>query len=52
VSNSDHNMHMDNPVEFANIIINDIMDENLPIGIMPQEENEIDFESEFYDNMD
>lgn len=29
--NSDHNMHMDNPVAFTNCIINDIFGENLPL---------------------
>jgi len=44
---------MDNPIEFANIIINDIFaDANMPVGILPQNENEIDFENEFYNDMD
>jgi pimeloyl-ACP methyl ester carboxylesterase len=38
VTNSDHNMHMDNPTELANLIINDIFaDANLPVGFAPEE---------------
>lgn len=38
VTNSDHNMQMDNPLEFANLIINDIFpDANMPIGFAPEE---------------
>jgi cardiolipin-specific phospholipase len=48
VTNSDHNMHMDNPMEFSNIIINDIFpDSQLQTGFAPQEEV-VDFENEFY----
>lgn len=52
VAHSDHNMHMDNPVEFANIIINDIfVDANMPLGNEPQE-LDADYISEFLENVD
>lgn len=31
IPDSDHNLHMDNPVAFANAIINFLLDENLPL---------------------
>jgi len=31
VPTSDHNMHVDNPQAFANCLINDIYNKNLPI---------------------
>lgn len=34
VTNSDHNMHMDNPLDFSNLIINDVIaGSNLPVGV-------------------
>jgi hypothetical protein len=31
VPDSDHNMHQDNPLALANIIINDLLKESLPV---------------------
>lgn len=39
---------MDNPDAFANCIINDLLAQELPVDIEPQEESEIDFQEEFY----
>ena len=39
VPGAGHNMHMDNPLGFANTIINDLLGENLPVD-SPSEESE------------
>lgn len=36
VPTSDHNMHMDNPMAFANAIVNDIYELNLDVNANPK----------------
>ena len=47
VKDSDHNMHMDNPEAFANIIINDLLDQQLPVDIEPVFGSQIDLQEQF-----
>jgi pimeloyl-ACP methyl ester carboxylesterase len=52
VQSSDHNMHMDNPLGFSNIIITDLVpNQNLDIRAMPEDQGETDFEQEFLEDM-
>jgi len=53
VHTSDHNMHMDNPESFANIIINDVFQEqNLPEQVEIDPQSQIDFGNEFLEDID
>ena len=50
VPHAGHNLHMDNPIEFAHVIINDLIpDANMPVGIVPEEQH--DFQSEFLEDV-
>ena len=49
IPDSDHNLHMDNPVAFANAIVNFLLSENLPVEgqqISAFENSAIDFKEE------
>ena len=45
IPESDHNLHMDNPIAFANCIINDILGENLPVEASQTAEE--DYQADF-----
>ena len=51
VKSAGHNLHMDNPLVFSNHIINDLLDDNLPIDLEPQEVAE-DLQDEFYNDVE
>ena len=38
VPDSDHNMHMDNPLAFANLIINDLLNIGTPLPVLTVDE--------------